>query len=118
MTSPDRSLVSKVGPVQIDWPRSAGYYGGVALAIGLGLIEAPLGVFIAAIPLLKMLDHPNAPLPARMVSQFLDGAAKPVGGDAESTFQVVSSGDGHSPGLLTAPVNGLKSIWRDAQALR
>jgi len=84
----DRGLTSQVGPVAIDWPRSIGYFGGVGVAVALGVIDPPLGLFIAAIPFVKMFNHPKLPLPVRMASQVLDGAAKPVGGDAEATLQL------------------------------
>jgi hypothetical protein len=84
----DRGLTSQVGPVAIDWPRSIGYFGGIGVAVALGVIEAPLGLFIAAIPLVKMFNHPALPLPVRLASHLLDGAAKPVGGDAEATIQL------------------------------
>jgi hypothetical protein len=87
-TEQDRGLTSRVGPVRIDWPRSLGYFGGIGLAAGLGLIEPPLAIFIAAVPFLKMLNRPKAPLPARFVAQVLDGASKPVGGDSEATVEL------------------------------
>jgi hypothetical protein len=48
-----------------------------------------LALFIAAIPLLKMLNHPSASRPTRFVGQLLEGAAKPVGGSAEATIQLM-----------------------------
>lgn len=84
----DRGLTSQIGPVAIDWPRCIGYFGGIGVAVAVGIIEPPLGLFIAAIPLVKMFNHPKLPLPVRMASQVLDGAAKPVGGDAEATIQL------------------------------
>ena len=92
----DRGLTSRVGPLRIDWPRSIGYYGGIGLAVGFGLIEPPLAIFIAAVPFLKMLNRPKAPLPARFVAQMLDGASKPVGGDSEATVELETK---HVPGL-------------------
>src|SRR5947208_470341 len=53
-----QGMVSRFGPIQIDWPRTIGYYGGIGLATAFELIEPPLALFIAAIPLLKMLNHP------------------------------------------------------------
>jgi hypothetical protein len=47
---------------------------------GAGLIEPSLGLFIAAVPFLKMLGLPRLPNRARFVAQVLEGAAKPVGG--------------------------------------
>lgn len=88
----DRGLVTYVGPVEIDWPRTLGYYGGLALAVSFELIPMPLGLFVAAIPLFKMLNRPRAPRPVRFTSQLLDGAAKPVGGDGESTFRFTTPG--------------------------
>jgi len=88
MAEEDRGLSSRIGPVEIDWPRSVGYFGGIALAVAAGVIDPPVGLFIAAIPFIKMLNRPKAPLPARVVAQVLDGAAKPVGGDSEATIQL------------------------------
>ena len=81
-------MISHFGPIQIDWPRTIGYYGGVGLATAFGLIEPPLALFIAAIPLLKMLNHPGASAPTRFVGELLEGAAKPVGGSSEATIQL------------------------------
>ena len=95
----DRSLqlVSQVGPFEVDWPRSLGFFGGVALAVGVGLIEPPLGLFIAAVPFLKMLDLPGLPNPPRFVGQVFEGIAKPVGGDSQGTVRVVSSRGSNAP---------------------
>ena len=83
----DRGLVSQLGPVTVDWPKSIGYFGGVALAVATGLIEPPLGLFIAAVPFLKFLKRPNASWPERAISAMIEGAAKPVGGDADATIR-------------------------------
>jgi hypothetical protein len=85
------SLVSRIGPIEIDWPRTIGYYGGIGLATAFELIEPPLALFIAAIPLLKMLNHPGASAPTRFVGELLDGAAKPVGGSSEATIQLTTN---------------------------
>ena len=85
-----QGMTSRIGPLEIDWPRTIGYYGGVGLATAFELIEPPLALFIAAIPLLKMLNHPRASGPIRFVGQLLEGAAKPVGGSAEATIQLTS----------------------------
>jgi hypothetical protein len=84
-------LVSKLGPIEVDIPRSIGYFGGVTLAVGAGLIEPPLGLFIAAVPFLKMLDLPPLPNLPRFVGQVFEGIAKPVGGDSHGTIRVVTS---------------------------
>lgn len=83
-------MTSRIGPIEIDWPRTIGYYGGIGLATAFELIEPPLALFIAAIPLLKMLNRPGASRPTRFVGQLLDGAAKPVGGSAEATIQLTT----------------------------
>jgi hypothetical protein len=87
--SEDAGLVSRIGPVEVDWPRTAGYYGGVGLAVGLGLIEAPLGLFIAAVPIVKMLTRPGVARSLRFVGQLIEGAAKPVGGDGDGYVRLV-----------------------------
>jgi hypothetical protein len=86
-----QGMTSHIGPIEIDWPRTIGYYGGIGLATAFELIEPPLALFIAAIPLLKMLNHPRASRPTRFVGQLLDGAAKPVGGSAEATIQLTTN---------------------------
>jgi hypothetical protein len=65
---------------------------GVPLANAQELIELPLGFFIAAIPLHRVLYRPNRPLPQRMVAQLLEGAASPAGDDAEMSIRVKEQG--------------------------
>jgi len=86
----DRGLPSQIGPVEVNWPRTVGYYGGLALAVGFGMIEPPFGVFIAAVPFLKMLNRPKASHPVRLVSQVVDGAAQPIGGDGDYSIRLVT----------------------------
>jgi hypothetical protein len=86
-----QGMISRFGPIQIDWPRTIGYYGGIGLATAFELIEPPLALFIAAIPLLKMLNHPGASAPTRFVGELLEGAAKPVGGSSEATIQLTEN---------------------------
>jgi hypothetical protein len=90
----DRGLVVTLGPIAVDVPRSVGYFGAVGLATAAGLIEPPLGLFIAAIPVVKMLMSPRLPRPARFLGQVFDGAAQPVGGDAEGTIRLRQSAAG------------------------
>lgn len=99
----ERGLVSRFGAVEVNWPVSIGYFGGVGLAVALGAIDPPLGIFIAAVPFLKMLNRPRAPLPVRLASQLVDGAAKPVGGDAPHSIRLTTSG---------VPVPGKKGSGR------
>ena len=39
----DSVLEVWIGPVHLDVPRTVGYYGGIAIAVGAGLVEPPLG---------------------------------------------------------------------------
>jgi hypothetical protein len=55
--------------VAIDVPRSIGYYEGAALAVAVGVIEPPLGVFIAAVPFLKFLTYRGLPLAVQFVGE-------------------------------------------------
>lgn len=82
-------MVSRIGPIEINWPRTMGYYSGIALALGLELIEPEIALFIAAIPVLKALQRPTASPPRKFVSEFIDGASQPVGGTANTTFRYV-----------------------------
>jgi len=84
----DRGLITRLGSFEIDWPKSLGYYGGIGLALAFEVIEPPLALFIAAIPVLKLLKRPREPWPFRVAADVLEGAAKPVGGDAESVVRV------------------------------
>jgi hypothetical protein len=93
-------MVGRIGPVEVDWPRSLGFFGGVALAVGVGLIEPPLGLFIAAVPFLKMLKADALPAPGQFVGRIFEGMAKPVGGDGEGTIRLASPDTGESDAPL------------------
>ena len=97
-TPEDQGLVARIGPVEIDWPKSIGYFGGIGLAVAFEVIEPPLAIFIAAIPFLKLLKQPHQPWPLRIAADVMEGAAKPVGGDSESSVRVADSGGGQSSG--------------------
>ncbi len=119
----DRGLVSQIGPVQVDWPRTIGYYGGVAAAIAIGLVDVPVGLFIAAVPFFKMLSNPDASRPWRALGQLLEGASKPVGGDAEAVVKLQpskqrSSTPNRLSDLVGRAAQGPKSIWDEAQQLK
>src|SRR5206468_5108688 len=92
--APGNVLEVQVGTVEVDVPRSVGYFGGLAAAVGLGLIEPPLALFIAAVPVFKALTNTVLPAPVRVVGEMLEGAAKPVGSDAEGVIQLQ---DQHRP---------------------
>jgi hypothetical protein len=85
---PGNVLEVQFGPVEVDVPRSVGYYGGLAVAVGMGLIEPPLALFIAAVPVYKALTNSRLPRSVRAIGEVLEGAAKPVGGDAEGVVQL------------------------------
>lgn len=56
-------------------------------AVALELVPIPIALFVAGVPFLKLLNRPTAPKAQRFVSQLVDGAAKPVGGDSEGTVR-------------------------------
>lgn len=89
--SPNRGLTGRVGAFQVDWPRSAGYFGGVGLATALGLLDPPVALFIAAVPFIKMLNRADAATPLRYIGQFFEGMAQPVGGDAQGTITLAEA---------------------------
>ena len=109
-TPQDRGLVSHIGPVKVDWPRSLGYYGGIGIALAAGVIDPPLAIFIGAIPFLKMLNRPKAPLPVRFVGQVLDGAAKPVGGSSEATIELDTAREKSQP-------TRRPNMWQEARQI-
>jgi hypothetical protein len=84
----DQGMVAQVGPLEVDIPHSIGYYGAIGLAVALEIIEPPVGLFIAAVPLFKLLKQRGEPAPTRFVGAILEGAAKPVGGDAEAVIRL------------------------------
>lgn len=61
------------------------------MAVGVGLIDPPVGVSIAAIPFIKMLDLPRLMSAPRFPAQIFEGVAKPVGGDSEGTVRIVTA---------------------------
>jgi hypothetical protein len=88
MVSDDRKLLHvRLGPLEVDVPQTVGYFGGIGAALALGLLEPPLAAFIAAIPVVKMLADPGSPIPVRFVAEIVQGAAKPVGSDADGTVR-------------------------------
>jgi hypothetical protein len=83
----DRPFVVEVGPLKIDVARSVGYFGGLALAVALELVAPELALVIAAVPLVKLLKRRNATMAERAIASVIEGAAKPIGGDAEATVR-------------------------------
>ena len=82
-----RGLTSKLGNVEIDWPRSLGFFGALGAAVALDLVPVPIAFFVGSVPFFKLLNQPDAPTPQRFFSHVMDGAAKPVGGDSEGTIR-------------------------------
>src|SRR5436305_14552309 len=88
--APENVMEVQVGTVEVDVPRSVGYFGGLAAATALGLIEPPLALFIAAVPLYKVLTNTALPRAVRVVGEVLEGEAKPVGRGAEGGIVTVA----------------------------
>jgi hypothetical protein len=84
--APGNVLEVQVGTVEVDVPRSIGYFSGLAVAVAIGLIEPPLALFIAAVPVFKSLTNTALPNAVRFLGEVLEGAAKPVGSDAEGVI--------------------------------
>ena len=105
--APGNALEVEVGTVEVDVPRAVGYFGGLAVAVGIGLIEPPLAVFIAAVPVFKMLTNTALPLAMRIVGEVLEGAAKPVGSDAEG---VVSLEDQQQSQTKVIKIGGPRAV--------
>ncbi|MBV9353061.1 MAG: hypothetical protein JOZ23_16255 [Mycobacterium sp.] len=107
--TPDNVLEIQAGSVDVDVPRSVGYFGGLAAAVGFGLIEPPLALFIAAVPLFKALTNTALPRAVRVVGEVLEGAAKPVGSDAEG---VIHFHDQPEPDMKVAELGSVRSRRR------
>jgi hypothetical protein len=87
--APDNVLEVEVGTVEVDVLRSVGYYGGLAVAVGIGLIEPPLALFIAAVSVFKVLtntvpvrDWPPVNI-THVAFRLMVGAGAEAGGRAE-----------------------------------
>src|SRR3982074_3477244 len=82
----EQGITSKVGEVEIDWPRSLGFFGALGAATALEFIPIPIALFVASVPFLKLLNRPDAPKASKFFSEVVAGASKPVGGDSEGTI--------------------------------
>ncbi|GAC1637763.1 MAG: hypothetical protein NVS4B8_02890 [Herpetosiphon sp.] len=91
MPEKDKLLVKHIGRLEVDVPQAVGYYLGVGLAVACGLIEPPIGLFIAAVPLFKMLKQSSNSKSVRLVSDLLEGMSKPIGGDGEAAMRITPS---------------------------
>ena len=82
-----QGVTGQADHIEIDWPRSLGFFGGLGVAAALDLIPLPIALFVAGVPFMKLLNRPNASVPQTFVGHLVDGAAKPVGGDSEGTVR-------------------------------
>jgi hypothetical protein len=89
----ERGMVLRAGPLEIDVPRSLGYFAGIAAAVAVGVLEPPLGAFIAAVPFIKMLTTPDSPNPLRFLGLLAEGAAQPVGSSGQGTIRLPGEPD-------------------------
>ncbi len=105
--NPGNVLEVQVGTVEVDVPRSVGYFGGLA-AVGLGFIEPPLALFVAAGPVFKALTDSALPRAVRIIGEVLEGAAKPVGSDADGVIQLGDQKADDTKVRKVAPRTGAK----------
>jgi hypothetical protein len=89
----EAGMVIRTGRLEIDVPRALGYFGGIAAAVAVGMIEPPLAVFIAAVPFVKMLTAPGTPDPLRFLGLVTEGAAQPVGSSGQGTVRLAGEAD-------------------------
>jgi hypothetical protein len=111
-------LEIRVGRVELDVPRSVGYFGGLAAAVGLGLVEPPLALFIAAVPVFKVLTNSAFPRALRAVGEVLEGAAKPVGSDAEGVVLLEDQGRSDTDVVALSPKAKRRATGATTQARR
>ena len=71
--------------------------------MGLGLVEPPLAIFIAAVPLFKAMTNTALPRAVRFAGEVLEGAAKPVGSNAEGVVQLTDQRDADITVMRAAP---------------
>jgi len=89
----DEPFVTRIGPLHVDWPRSIGYFGGIAAAVAFDLIAPELALFVALIPVVKLFKRKDATKVEKAIAAVIEGAAKPLGGDAESTVRPADQDD-------------------------
>jgi hypothetical protein len=101
MAAQDRRVTRRIGPLDSEWPRSIGYYGGIGLAVAAGMLGVPVALSVAAIPFLKVRNRPTASWATGVVAPVRDGAAKPIGSHGEATIQLTT---------LNAPVGRQRGL--------
>src|SRR2546429_9311431 len=80
MAEQDRRVTRHIGPLDSDWPRSIGYYGGIGLAGAAGMVGAPVALSVAPIPFLKMLNPPTRAWAPGFVPPVGECPPQPAGG--------------------------------------
>ena len=83
----DQPFVSRLGPIDVDWPKTLGFYGGLAAALAFELIAPELIAFVAIVPIVKLFKRKRATKPERFAAAVIEGAAKPLGGDAQEVMR-------------------------------
>jgi len=104
--------------IEVDWPRSIGFFGAIGAAVALDLVSMPIAVFVAAVPFLKLMNRPNAPKPQQFFSHLVDGAAKPVGGDSEGTVRWAPKASRAKRTSTTRPRTGRRASGRTRSRAR
>jgi hypothetical protein len=100
--------------------RSLGFYGGIALAVALGLMDPPGGLLMGITPLLRTMVQPHTPAEGALTHVF-EGAAQPLGIEAVTPVATQLAGPVIQRSLRTLAGRTLaevRSMWADAQAMR
>lgn len=115
----EEGLTSQIGPLEINWPLTVGYYGGIGVALAFDMVAPPLALFVAAVPFFKMLNRPDASQPTRLISQLLQGMATPVNGDAPASIRLTTPNVAQAAKRITSdtPAERRPSIWAEARQL-
>lgn len=77
-------LVTRFGPMEINWPGLIAYFGGLTLAVASDVISPPVGMFIAALPVGMLFRAPSRAWPIRIVT---GGATTAVSGNPDGTVR-------------------------------
>ncbi len=109
-------MVLRIRSLEVDLPRSVGFYGGITAAVLAGVIEPPLGIIMACVPITKMALNSRAPSALRWIGEVLDGAVKPVGGDAQGTVRLADPAQSMSEAAHTVAMAARASTQTKTQA--
>jgi hypothetical protein len=110
-------VVSQPSPVQVDWPRAVAYFGGLAAAVAVGVVEWPLGVVLAAFPIFRMVHRRRLPGAVRLAIGLAEDVARPVIGEVSGPAHLTRS---YAPVMppKAAPTNGRRSSTSLVRASR